>query len=91
MMTNDDLEFVFQWVDWVLTQSKWCKEIGSQKVHEWTRQALETQTGRIILPIGATCGVFVERNDKNTKEDERRKKEFQESIKDTYKYWIQVR
>lgn len=90
MMTNDDLEFVFQWVAWVLTQAKWCKKIGRENVMEWTRQSLEHHTKRIILPCGASYGIFVTNTDEHFLEDNKLQEEFKKSTQDFEKYWTRA-
>lgn len=91
-MTQKDIDWIFEWTQVILEQTKWCQKVGKEKVMEMTRQSLEKHLGKLIVPCVSGRGVLQESdskfNDYWKQQDEELKKQYFEDIKPFDKYWI---
>lgn len=91
-MTQKDIDWIFEWTQVILEQTKWCQKVGKEKVMEMTRQSLEKHLDRLIVPCGSSRGVLQESdsefNDYWKQQDEELKKQYFEDIKPFDKYWV---
>lgn len=91
-MTQKDIDWVFEWTQVILEQTKWCQKVGKEKVMEMTRQSLERYLGKLIVPCGSSRGALQEPdskfNDYWKQQDEELKKQYFEDIKPFDKYWV---
>lgn len=91
-MTQKDIDWIFEWTQIILEQTKWCQKVGKEKVMEMTRQSLEKHLNELIVPCGSSWGVLQEPdskfNDHWKQQDEELKKQYFEDIKPFDKYWV---
>ena len=91
-MTQKDIDWVFEWTQVILEQTKWCQKVGKEKVMEMTRQSLEKHLDRLLVPCGSSWGVLQESDSKFSdywkQQDEELKKQYFEDIKPFDKYWV---
>ncbi len=92
-MTQKDIDWIFEWTQIILEQTKWCQKVGKEKVMEMTRQSLEKHLDELIVPCGSSWGVLQgssnsEFNEYWKQQDEELKKQYFEDIKPFDKYWI---
>ena len=91
-MTQKDIDWVFEWTQVILEQTKWCQKVGKEKVMEMTRQSLEKHLDELIVPCGSSWGVLQGSDSKFydhwKQQDEELKKQYFKDIKPFDKYWI---
>lgn len=92
-MTQNDIDWVFEWTQIILEQSEWCKKVGKENVMEMTRQALQDWTHEKIIPCGSSRGTIIPfnvggNNEYWNEQDKELKEKYQKNIKPFDKYWI---
>ena len=92
-MTQEDIDWVFEWTRVILEQAKWCNKVGKEKVMEMTRQSLERYLDKLVVPCGSSWGVLQDSSDSEFNDywkqrDEELKKQYFEDIKPFDKYWV---
>ena len=92
-MTQNDIDWVFEWTQIILEQSEWCKKVGVKTVMEMTREELQKHIHEKIIPCGSSYGVIRpfevgENNEYWANRDKELKEKYQKDIKPFDKYWV---